>query len=156
MATSVPEPEIVELDETPTAVIAAVVPMAEMVSFFDSAYGKVAGALGEQSIAPTGPAFARYNSPPEEAFDLEVGFPVDRSPSPSGEVRPGTLPGGRVARLVHLGAFEGLPDSWARLESWLREGGHQPGQVFWEVYVTEPKPGMDPADLRTELFWTLA
>jgi hypothetical protein len=25
--------------------------------------------------------------------------------------------------------------------------------VMWEVYLTEPSPEMDPADLRTELNW---
>jgi effector-binding domain-containing protein len=26
---------------------------------------------------------------------------------------------------------------------------------MWEVYLTEPSPDMDPAELRTELFWPL-
>lgn len=27
--------------------------------------------------------------------------------------------------------------------------------ALWEVYLTEPSPDMDPADLRTELNWLL-
>lgn len=36
--------------------------------------------------------------------------------------------------------------------------GALPGgrEVTWEVYVTEPSPDMDPADLRTELNWPVA
>ena len=30
--------------------------------------------------------------------------------------------------------------------------GRAPGSPFWEVYVTEPSPDMDPATLRTDLF----
>jgi hypothetical protein len=29
--------------------------------------------------------------------------------------------------------------------------GLRPGSVMWELYVTEPTPDIDPADLRTEL-----
>ena len=34
--------------------------------------------------------------------------------------------------------------------------GETPELPFWEVYVTEPSPEMDPADLRTDLFTRLA
>jgi len=70
-------------------------------------------------------------------------------------VHPGSLPAGRVARLVHVGGYDGLGESWGRLGAWIAEQNLAPGTVIWEVYVTEPNPDMDPADLRTELYWTL-
>ena len=30
--------------------------------------------------------------------------------------------------------------------------GATPELPFWEIYATEPRPGMDPAELRTDLF----
>ena len=42
-----------------------------------------------------------------------------------------------------------------RLAAWMGEQGLTPGPVLWEVYVTEPSPDMDPADLRSELNWLL-
>ena len=33
--------------------------------------------------------------------------------------------------------------------------GHGPGLPFIELYVTEPSPEADPADMRTDLFLTL-
>ena len=59
------------------------------------------------------------------------------------------------ARLVHLGSYDRLVASWERLGSWMGEHGLTPGPVLWEVYVTEPSPDMDPADLRSELNWSL-
>jgi effector-binding domain-containing protein len=38
----------------------------------------------------------------------------------------------------------------------LAAGGTPPGTPFWEVYVTEPSPDMNPATLRTDLFTVLA
>lgn len=148
-------PEFVDATETTTAVIRGVVPMAEIAAFFDRSFSELASVLGDQGIAPTGPAFARYAGPVGETAELEVGFPVDVAVSPTGAVQPSSLPAGRVARLVHAGSFDRLGDAWGRLGAWISEQGLTPGADLWEVYVTEPNPEMDPADLRTELFWTV-
>ena len=33
--------------------------------------------------------------------------------------------------------------------------GRAPAFPFWEVYVTEPTPDVDPGSMRTDLFWPL-
>lgn len=147
--------DLVNLTETTTAVIHGVVPMAEIADFFDSSFSELANVLDGQGIAPTGPAFARYAGPPRETADLEVGFPIQGSMSPEGQVHPSSLPAGRVARLVHAGGYDQLGAAWNRLGAWIVEQGLTLGADLWEIYVTEPNPEMDPADLRTELFWTV-
>lgn len=148
-------PDLTELEETITAVIHGVVPMAEMADFFDRSFSELATVLDRQGIEPIGPAFARYAGPPGETADVEVGLPVGDSVAPDGQVRPGALPAGTVARLVHSGGYDQLGDAWGRLGAWIVEQGLTAGADLWEVYVTEPNPVMDPANLRTELFWTL-
>ncbi len=149
------EPEIVEFGGATTAVIHAVVAMDGLVAFFDRSFTRLATVVAEQGVAITGPAFALYHGPPTDQIDLEVGFPTDRAVEPAGDVVAGTLPAGRVARLVHLGSYDTLVSSWGRLGAWMGEQGLTPGPVLWEVYVTEPSPDMDPADLRSELNWLL-
>lgn len=149
------EPELVTLEETATAVIRAVVPMAELVDFFDRSFTELMAVLGAQGVVPAGPPFARYAGPPGEMVDLEVGFPLHGTVTAEGQVRPGALPAGRVASVVHIGPYDQLGESWGRLNTWIAEQGLTPGADVWEVYVTEPTPDMDPADLRTELFWAV-
>ena len=149
------EPELIEADEVVTAVVADVVEMSNMPAFFDQAFTTLAKVLETQAVHPVGPAFARHRRPVTDTADLEVGFPTDRLVTTDGDVRPGSLPGGQIARYVHDGSFDGLPTAWARLESWIADQGLAPGDGMWEVYVTEPTPDMDPAGLRTELNWTL-
>lgn len=156
MEATQPEPEIAVVPEQPTAVIAGVVPVTELAGFFDRSFNALAPVVGRQGRQITGAAFARYHGPPSDTADLEVGFPTDAAVTPAGEVRPGTLPAGRVARLVHVGAYDELGTSWGRLQAWIAAQGEQPTAVLWEAYVTEPSPDMDPADLRTELNWLLA
>lgn len=149
------EPELANPTRTTTAAIHGVVPMAEINDFFDRSFSELATVLERQGTAPAGPAYARYAGPPGETADLEVGFPVQGPVAPEGQVHPSSLPGGPVARLVHTGGYDQLGESWGRLGAWIAEQGLTPGAVFWEVYVTEPNPDMDPSDLRTELFWTV-
>lgn len=152
---SQPQPEVVSVDAVATAVIGDTVAMADLPSFFDRAFAHLGAALGEQGVPPTGPAFALYHGPPAASADLEVGFPTAHPIQPHGEVRAGRLPGGRVTRLVHAGGYEQLGPAWGRLRAWMGQQGLTPGGDLWEVYLTEPSPGMDPADLRTQLNWAI-
>lgn len=149
------EPELTDVPDTTTAVIRGVVPMTQIADFFDRSFSELAETLDRRGIAPTGPGFARYAGPPAETADLEVGFPVDGSVETEGAVVASSLPAGRVAHVVHVGGYERLGETWGRLAGWVAEQGLTPGDDLWEVYVTEPTPEMDPADLRTELFWTI-
>jgi effector-binding domain-containing protein len=149
------EPELIDVDEVTTAVIAGVVEMSDMPAFFDRAFSTLPAVLESQGVSPVGPAFALHHRPVTDTADLEVGVPVDRPVTAEGDVRPASLPGGRVARYVHHGAFDDLPVAWKRLESWIADRGLTSGDGVWEVYLTEPSPDMDPADLRTELNWPL-
>jgi effector-binding domain-containing protein len=150
-----PEPEIADLPEVVTAVVGDVVAMTDLAGFFDRSFSLLATTLAEQGAVILGPAFALYHGTPEESVDLEVGFPTDRAVRSEGGVSAGALPGGRVARLTHVGGYDQLGSSWERLRAWIDGQGLTPGPDFWEVYVTEPSPDMDPATLRTDLHWPL-
>jgi effector-binding domain-containing protein len=145
------EPTLVTLVAQTSAVVRGRVPMAELAGFFDRSFSTLSSSLSAQGIAPAGPAFGLYHGPPGDHADLEVGFATDRPVNDDGDVVVSSLPGGRVARVVHEGSFDGLGESWQRLFSWIGDQGLTPRAEFWEVYVTEPSPTMDPADLRTEL-----
>jgi effector-binding domain-containing protein len=154
MSTSAqPEPTLVDVEPIPTAVIRGVVGMDEIAAFFDSAFSRLAPALAGQGVAIVGPAFALYHGAPGAVADLEVGFPTASTIETDGDAVASRLPGGRVARLVHEGSFDHLGSSWGRLAEWIAAAGLTPGEDLWEVYLTEPSPEMNPADLRTELNW---
>ena len=155
MSTESAEPVVVEVEEVVAAVVAGVVPMGELPTFFDRSFNAIAHAVAEQGRTITGPAYARYHGPLGETADLEVGFPTDAPVSPVGDVRPGGLPAATVARAIHTGSYEQLGTSWGELAQWMSTQGHTPGSDIWEVYLTEPTPDVDPADLRTQLNWVV-
>lgn len=145
------EPDVVDLQPVTTATIRSVVAVDDLTAHFDRAFRLLAEAISAQGVTITGPAFSLYHDHPGETTDCEVGFPTDREIEPTGDVRPSSIPGGRVVRVVHQGAYDELPDAWDRLSIWMSDRGYGFGMPFWEVYLTEPRPDMDPAELRTEL-----
>ncbi len=147
--------EVIDVAGTPTAVIRSIVPIAELADFFDRSFTRLATVIPRQGVAITGSAFALYHGAPSETADLEVGFPTSRRIEPTDGVDIGALPAGRAARLVHRGSYDELGSSWQQLERWMHDQGLQPAAYSWEVYLTQPSPDMDPADLRTELIWPI-
>ena len=145
------EPEVVSLDPATTATIRDVVATDELPAFFDRAFSTLSELISAQGISINGPAFSLYHNHPSDTADVEVGFTTDREIEPSGGAEAGSLPGGRVARVVHEGGYDELEAAWDRLGAWMSEQGLSFRMPFWEVYLTEPSPDMDPADLRTEL-----
>jgi effector-binding domain-containing protein len=148
-------PAIVEVEPVITAVVRGTVPVAELAGFFDRSFSTLPQVVASQGAAIAGPAVARYDGPPTDVARLEVGFPTATPVRAEGEVEPSTLPGGRVARVEHHGSYEELGAAWEALAAWIAEQGQTPGAVLWEVYVTQPSPEMDPAELVTELSWLL-
>jgi effector-binding domain-containing protein len=150
----------------PTAVVrATAVPMATISEFFDSAFGEAFPALFAAGMTPVAAAFALYTriaESPEPEADLEIGFPVAapltvQLGDEPGEVEglrvvPSELPAGAVAVTSHVGPYDGLGEAWGRFMAEISALGHSPSSPFWESYVTEPSPDIDPATLRTDLF----
>jgi effector-binding domain-containing protein len=154
--TNQPTPDLLTVEPVTTAVVKGMISPNEVRDFFDRSFSVLDEAIAAQGVSITGPAFGLYRGIPDETMDLEVGYPTDRPIEPDGSAEASELPGGRVVRLVHAGSFDGLGEAWQRLGGWIAEQGLTPGETYWEVYVTEPSPDMDPADLRTELNWPVS
>lgn len=126
--------------------------MSRLEELFDTGFSSLATA-----VQPAGPAYALFTRQPSDTVDVEIGFPTSTAliaPIPAQKVtlEPGEIPAGKVASLSHIGAFDKLPQAYEKLLAHLQQQGMTPKLPFFEVYVTEPSPEMDPADLRTDIF----
>ena len=118
-------------------------------------FGEIVSVIMEQGVEMTGPPFSRYHRIDTEnnRIDIEAGFPVKSAIRPSGRVKPGELPGGRVATTWHVGSYHQLQQSYDRLGKWLAEQKLTARGGFWEVYWTDPGLEPDPSTWRTQLLW---
>lgn len=155
------EVRVFDAPAVPTAVVRVnAVMMSAAEAVFDVVFGTAFPAAFEQGVTPAGAAFALYtrlDEGPDAHADLEIGFPLAEpltAPIAVGEhrVEASELPAGRIAVVSHQGGYEDLGAAWGRFISEIGGLGRAPGMPFWETYVTEPRPDMDPSTLRTDLF----
>jgi effector-binding domain-containing protein len=144
-------PQIVQTTEQQTAFIHLTVTPEEMQKVFGPTIGELMAGLAAQGIAPAGPVFAHHRRRPTDTFDFELSVPVSRPVTASGRVQPGAWPAMRVARTIHHGPYEGLPEAWGKFMEWIAVNGLAITEDIWECYLTNPDENPDPATWRTEL-----
>lgn len=158
--------EITERSAQPYVAITADVTMATIGSIADR-IPEIFGWLGARGIAPAGPPFLRYNViDMERQLQVEAGVPVATVVDGDGHVRAGTLPAGRFATLVHVGAPPTLLAANGALLDWAAqrdlafdmsqtEAGQRWGCRL-EVYLTNPAQEPDVSKWQTQLAFRLA
>ena len=144
-------PHITQSAPQQAPIIHLTIPRDQIRSVMGPGTHEVIDTVVAQGIGPTGPVFSHHLSMQPDTFDFEIGVPVSRAVAPSGRVKPGELPGGKVARTVLHGAYDGLPEGWGQFMAWLDKEGLPKAPDLWEVYVQGPNVNPDPSTWRTEL-----
>lgn len=144
-------------EQIPTVVrLAEEVLPSDLAGIFDETFGALAPALREQGVEAAGPAFSLHHRMPGATMTFEVGFPLATPLDgvlEAGGITfvPSSMPATQVATISYLGGYDGLGAAWSDLMQRVAADGHRPALPFWEVYVTQPTPGGDPTQLRTDL-----
>jgi effector-binding domain-containing protein len=139
------------MTEQPTAVAATTLAATEIGPWLTKTYGIIAKYLAAKGVQPVGPAFGRYHMLDGGRFSVEAGFPVDRAIAGDGDVMPSSLPGGTVAKTIHVGPYDQMRPAYAALSSWVKARGGELTADAWEVYVSDPSEQPDPAAWCTEV-----
>jgi effector-binding domain-containing protein len=143
------EIQFAELQQRPAALVRGHIRVEQIPAFLGGAFSEVPGTAARQGLRLTGAPFGRYRFAPDGTLDVEAGFPVSGAITPTGRVEAaGVLPGGTVARTVHVGSYDTVADAYEAAESYLTDNGYEPRGQAWECYLDEP----DVAQPRTEVF----
>jgi effector-binding domain-containing protein len=149
-------PQIIETNVQDAAVIRLTIPRSEMTKVFGPAVGELMTVLAAQGVEPVGAVFAHHLTMSPDTFDFELGVKVSAPVTAAGRVKPGQLPGVKVARTVYSGPYEGLPSAWGEFNTWMKANGHAQAENLWELYSVGPQSSPDSANWRTELNRPLA
>src|SRR5262249_51459821 len=146
--------EIKDQPEMRVAAVRHVGPYNQIPEAFER-LGRIAGPAG--LLRPGNEMIAIYHDDPESTpvdqlrSDAAISVPRDaKLPSDLSEQR---VPAGRYACTLHVGPYEQLGDSWARLMGeWLPASGHRVGSgVSYERYLNNPLTEPDKEKLLTEM-----
>jgi len=110
-----------------------------------------------QGLQVAGPPITQYHDPDFniDRVDISLTIPVmgslDRvlETGAGRKIEKGSVPGGEVATIVHVGAYETLHESYQALGKWFAEHdrvGEGPAQ---EIYLSDPnEPGPNITEIR--------
>jgi effector-binding domain-containing protein len=160
-------PVVVERSDQPYVAITSTVSMQEMGELLPPLTDDLFAWTAEAGLAPTGPVFWKYNTiDMPAALEIEVGVPVDRLVSGSGEINSGVLPAGRYALAHHVGHPDTLEQATGELLAWAEAEGvtwdvtEVDGKERWtarlEEYLSDPAEEPDLNAWQTDLVFRLA
>jgi effector-binding domain-containing protein len=139
------------------------VPMNTLASAVERSFPELFGWLSARSIPPTGAPFIRYLTVDMDGeINIELAAPVSGQTPPDELLRPGVLPAGRYATLLHVGPYDELIEANAILDKW----GHERGLRWatddnstWrgriETYLTDPAQQPDSSQWQTEIAYLI-
>ncbi len=146
--------EIVENEERNTLAMRYRTSMAKLSESMGQAYGEIAAYMGKSGIPFAGPPFAMYFNMDMNDLDVEIGFPVGTPASGEGRVKPGKLPGGKLAKALHIGSYESIGATYEMLTAFVGERGLKPEEFMYEEYLNSPED-TPPEKLATNIYFPL-
>lgn len=107
---------------------------------------KVYDFLEKEKITPSGPPMTIYTSTDDKGFEFDAAVPVAAAPSnpPSGDIKVGKSPSGKVLKYAHRGSYDEMDSTYEAITNQLDDKGLEAKDVFVEVYRTDPRS--TPAD----------
>ncbi len=107
-------------------------------------------ALPDGAATEDAPVVGLYPLDLDGEIAFTVGVEVERTDATNDTLTVVELPGGPVARVVHVGPHDELPLAWFPLLAWARERDHEVTGAVRETYIDDPAT-TDPHHLRTEI-----
>jgi AraC family transcriptional regulator len=148
-----------EVAAQPLLLIRRTTTRATLAEALGDCFGKLFSLGHAQGLPVSGWPVARYVSMGPGPWTIEAAMPVSGPVSADklgdAEIQAGTLHAGAVAFAVHCGSYQGLPQTHAAIEEWIRAQGYEVAGAPWESYVTDPGKHANSADWKTEVFWPL-
>jgi effector-binding domain-containing protein len=87
-----------------------------------------------RGIEVSGPPFTYYHAWSFRGVEFESGLPVDHEVQAGGRIRMFNLPATRAVTTIHRGSYEGLRETYSKMEKWMKERGLVPSMSMWEEY----------------------
>jgi effector-binding domain-containing protein len=146
--------EIRTVQEQAMVAVRTTTPVEKLSEVMGACYGDVIQYLGSQNAQPAGPPFAIYYNMDMSNLDVAIGFPVATALEGSGRAQAGTIPGGKAAVEMHIGAYDKIGEAYERLSAFVKENNLEIDTCTYEFYLNDPGE-TPPENLETEIYFPL-
>ena len=156
-----PTSEIVhkQIEPQPILYIRRKVAPMELQALFTECFPRIFGYAMSNSAAIAGNPMARYIDVSQGNWTVDSIVPLSsqaEGEGEAGEIRSGFLHGGSIVTATHTGAYENLPETYAAVDSWIKENNLTGLGENWEWYVTDPGETPNPEEWKTEVFFPVS
>jgi effector-binding domain-containing protein len=126
---------------------------AQMSAAIAKSYAKIVSFLSEKNIAMNGSPKIINKKYQDNTYQFIAAIPVDNNDisDDSDEVFASNMPQGKVIKLIHKGGYDGLAESYKKLNAFIYEKKLIVNGSSWEDYVTDPSL-VEDSDLITHIF----
>jgi effector-binding domain-containing protein len=114
-------------------------------------YGNILKYIGENKLKTVGTPISLAHSWDDIGGDCECGIFIDKEFAGNEQITTSTSYSGKVAVIVHKGAYHNTSDSWSELYKHIEENKLKNNGVPWEEYVTDPHIEKDENKYITKL-----
>ncbi len=115
---------------------------AEISQAFAAAYGQVGAFLGRHGLAPAGQPISINKTWGDTGYAFDAGMPIASAPEAEvpedSPVQIGETYGGKVLKVVHTGAYDGLPATYGKIEAYLAAHGLEATGPPWDEWISDP------------------
>ena len=118
----------------------------------------------EKGVTIAGPPiFVMHECSSEDAIkadhdataDIEIAWPITGKAPETDEIKCYTLPGGKMAKIIHKGPYQESASSYEVLMSWIAMNGKRITGPLREVYPNDPRE-VRPEEILTEIYAPIA
>ena len=83
--------------------------------------------------------------------NVEVVAPIANKIEETDEIKCYTIPGGKMAKIIHKGPYEACQPTYEKLYKWIEENGKKITGPVREAYLNDPKE-VGPEEILTEIY----
>ncbi len=97
--------------------------------------------IDKRGLKPDGDAMMIYTGADDSGFDFKAAVPImgPIDNPPAGDISVGPSPIGKAYKFVHRGPYDGMENLYEAITNFFDEKNIQPGDMFIERYVTDPR-----------------
>jgi len=97
--------------------------------------------IDKRGLKPDGESMMIYTGADDTGFDFKAAVPImgPVDNPPKGDISVGPSPTGKAYKFVHRGPYDGMENIYEAITNFFDEKNIQPGDMFIERYVTDPR-----------------
>jgi effector-binding domain-containing protein/uncharacterized protein YndB with AHSA1/START domain len=149
--------EVIEVSPAPVAYVSATCGKEEqeIAKTIGDSYAQVALFLTKNRLKQVSPPLTINTKWDDTGYGFDAAIPIDRMPDkeiPSGSpVQVKQTYGGKALKVVHKGAYRGMPQTYEKLMAYSAAHGYEKADHPWDEYVSDPGNTPEP-DLITNVY----